>query len=57
MRKTSKSAQNTLQLNQNKDLPKRSLELPQKKTSSLTENGEDSRKMKIPINLLKLQVI
>jgi hypothetical protein len=57
MRKTSKSAQNTLQLNQNKDLPKRSLELPEKKTSSLTENGEDSRKMKIPINLLKLQVI
>jgi hypothetical protein len=57
MRKTSKSAQNTLQLNQNKDLPKRSFELPQKKTSSLTENGEDSRKMKIPINLLKLQVI
>jgi len=44
-------------LNQNKDPPKRPLELPQEKTSSSEENCEDSKKKKIPKNPLKLQVI
>jgi hypothetical protein len=55
--KTSKSAQDTLQLNQNRNLPKRPFELPQEKTSSPSENGGDSKKDKIPINHLKIQVI
>jgi hypothetical protein len=35
-------------LNQNRNLPKKPLELPREKTSGLSENGGDSKKKENP---------